>query len=206
MNTHKRDISGFMLIEIVMATFMIGAVMALGYAWWNLTLREYLLGMGTINNVEQAQRSLRAMTDVVREARDGEDGAYPLSLADDQELIVYADMNGDLKTDRVRYFLDSGTLKRGIVQAEGDPAIYNLGAETVTVMAEKVTNGTEPVFYYYNNNWPGDTTANPLPLGARLLPTRYIEVKLTVDQGGQTGPEPVTMQVGVQLRNLKDDY
>lgn len=206
MNKHPDYSSGFMLIEIVIATFMIGVVMVFSYAWWNLALKEYVMGMGTINNVEQAQRSLRALTDVIREARDGEDGAYPLSLADDQELIIYSDMNGDLRSDRVRYFLEGVTLKRGIVEAQGDPATYNLGSEKVTVLADKVTNGAQPVFYYYNADWPGDTANNPLPLGARLLPTRYIEVKLTVDQGGDTGPDPLSLQVGVQMRNLKDDY
>ena len=154
---HKLLNQGFSIVEIIVATFMGTVVFVGAYTWWNVSLKQFVVGVGTINNSEQAQRSLRAMTDVLREARDGEDGAYPMALADDQELIIYSDVTGDLMADRVRYFLDGNELKRGVIEPAGDPTIYDPNTETVTVLATGVENGTEPIFYYYNAAWPAES-------------------------------------------------
>jgi len=61
--------------------------------------------------IEEARRGIEIMTKEIREAREGEDGSYPIVLAGDKEFIFFSDIDNDGKTERVRYFL--GTTNSG---------------------------------------------------------------------------------------------
>jgi hypothetical protein len=55
--------------------------------------------------ISEARRGIETMVKEIREAREGENGAYPLEFAGDKELIFYSDIDNDGETERVRYFL-----------------------------------------------------------------------------------------------------
>lgn len=55
--------------------------------------------------ISEARRGIETMIKEIREAREGENGAYPVELAGDKEFIFYSDIDNDSKTERVRYFL-----------------------------------------------------------------------------------------------------
>lgn len=62
-----------------------------------------------------------------------------------------------------------------------------------------------PLFRYFNGNWPGDITSNPLVSGQRLLNTRLIEIGVSVDLHPDRLPEPFQVSTFTHLRNLKDN-
>jgi len=96
---------GFTLVETIVVIFVFSilmggitlAVLSLyrthGYEW------EQSLA------IEEAKRGVETMVREIREAREGEDGSYPIEFAGDKEFIFYSDIDGDGKTERVRYFL-----------------------------------------------------------------------------------------------------
>lgn len=53
----------------------------------------------------EARRGVDAMTKELRQARYGDNGAYPIEKAAGKELIFYSDIDSDGQTERVRYFL-----------------------------------------------------------------------------------------------------
>lgn len=55
--------------------------------------------------IEEARRGIETMVKEIREAREGQDGSYPIELAADKEFIFYADIDKDGQVERVRYFL-----------------------------------------------------------------------------------------------------
>ncbi len=95
----------FTLIETIVAiaifTLAFGALMGFivmayrvhGYAW------QQAIAIG------EARKGIETMVKEIREARPGDDGSYPIEYAGDKEFIFYSDIDGDGKTERVRYFL-----------------------------------------------------------------------------------------------------
>jgi hypothetical protein len=55
--------------------------------------------------IAEAKRGVELMVKEIREAREGENGAFAIEKAGDKEFIFYSDVDGDGKTERVRYFL-----------------------------------------------------------------------------------------------------
>jgi type II secretory pathway pseudopilin PulG len=107
----KANKKSFTLIETVVAIFIfalaLGAVVGFivaayrthGYAW------EQSIA------IDEARRGIEIMVKEIREARNGDDGSFPIEKADDKEFIFYSDIDEDGQTERVRYFL--GTVNSG---------------------------------------------------------------------------------------------
>lgn len=55
--------------------------------------------------IDEAQRGIETMVKEIREAKQGDDGSFPIEKADDKEFIFYSDIDDDGKAERVRYFL-----------------------------------------------------------------------------------------------------
>ncbi len=87
----------FVLIMIIISELILLLYRTHGYQW------EQSLA------VAEARRGIETMAKEIREARDGENGAYPIEYAGDKEFIFYSDIDNDGKTERVRYFLGTIT-------------------------------------------------------------------------------------------------
>lgn len=57
--------------------------------------------------IEEARRGIEVIVKEIRQARTGDDGSYPIEIADDKEFVFYSDIDHDNQTERVRYFLGS---------------------------------------------------------------------------------------------------
>lgn len=73
------------------------------------------------------------------------------------------------------------------------------------VIAEHVVNGANPLFTYYNGDWPGDVANNPLVPGERLINTRMVNMTLSVDIHPNFAAESYTLDRSIALRNLKSN-
>jgi len=96
---------GFTLVETIVVIFVFSILME-GITMAILSLyRTHTYEWQQSLAVEEAKRGVETMVREIREARQGEDGSYPIELAGDKEFIFYSDIDGDGKTERVRYFL-----------------------------------------------------------------------------------------------------
>jgi type II secretory pathway pseudopilin PulG len=89
------------IVVILIFTLLMGAVSAsvvLLYRTYGYTWEQSIA-------IDEARRGIETMVKEIREARSGEDGSYPIEYAGDKEFIFYSDIDGDGKTERVRYFL-----------------------------------------------------------------------------------------------------
>lgn len=152
------------------------------------------------NSTETARTQLRRISDSLRQIRYSDTGAYPLLEMLPQRMIFYANVDGDPAVERVRYELDGTNLERGVVNPSGVPIVYDADSEEVSIVARSIQNGSDPIFSYFNGDYPEDTT--PLT-PADVTDVKYVQFNLVIDSDPAQDPEAVTVQSQVQLRNLK---
>ena len=110
----KKDVKkekGFTLVESLVAIAVFALAMGATVAFILISYRTYGYTWQQSIAVNEARRGIEIMAREIREARTGDDGSYPIAVAQDKEFIFYSDINGDGKTERVRYFL--GTTNSG---------------------------------------------------------------------------------------------
>ena len=200
MKLNKR---GFTFLELLLAMFIftsiVGGVAIFAAYYFN----NYSFSFEENQAIGLAQTGLTTMAREIREARQAENGAWPLEQTDDNALVFYADVTNDGRADRVRYFLNGTNLQKGVIQPSTVPVSYTAQNETITTVASYVDTSGGSLFRYYNGNWPGDAANNPLTAANRLLNTRYIAIRLKINISSTTKAQPFELQTGVQIRSMK---
>lgn len=199
------DNSGLSLLEVLvaMAIFIAATVSVLTFINQGFFIQNFSLEQ-TIA-IQEAKRGVDVMVREIREAQPADTGAYPIVEADDQQLIFYGDFDKDSAVERVRYFLDGSEFKKGVIEPRTSPIEYVEADEQVTILSRYVRNETDPVFVYYNGDWPGDTISNPLTTPAGISDVRYINVRLNINVRPTVAPSDFLLLTDIQLRNLKDN-
>lgn len=161
-------------------------------------------GMASANASHTVSRIIKEL----RGIKQADNGDFPIESADDFDLKVYADIDHDGVTERVHYFLDlvNDQLKVGITEPIGStPVSYPASDDTERVLAEYITNeNSEPIFFFYNKNYPGDTVNNPIATPADVSAIRLIKVHVKVNIDPINAPNNVNIESFVDLRNMKN--
>ncbi|MDO8599061.1 MAG: hypothetical protein Q7S02_03045 [bacterium] len=194
----------------MLITLSVGAVvLLLAVAITVVTSRAFRTANAQRDATVVAERALDFLVREIRTAQTGLDGGYPIRTAEDQELVILSDVDGDTEAEWVRYMLvnpdalEGGTLERSIVEASGSPPRYDPNAAVTTTVARGIRNGERPLFTYYNANYPKDAVGNPLPTPSRLSETRYVHLELDVNLDPKA-TSTTTVASGVAIRNLRE--
>lgn len=195
-----RHHTGFSLVELMVAVAIASLLLLVLVRFMTSgdVLSRRVVAQGQANETVRLQ--LKRMVKALREARYADTGAYPLVEMEPQRLIFYANVDEDAATERVRYELVGSSLERGVVEPTGEPLVYDLTTEQVSVVARSIRNGSEALFTYYGGDYPSDPT--PL-MPIDLTEVKYIQLRLVVDVDSDSDPPPLEVVSQVQLRNLK---
>jgi hypothetical protein len=201
-----KRVRGMTLVEMMVAIGIL--VMATG-GFTLLYIRSLQTHAFTIEEGMTALANSRAVDGVIDELRrvkQGDNGDFPLVSVGDTDVIVYLNVDDDAGTERVHYFLEGTTLKRGITDPiVGTTVLYPSGDATVNTLATSVVNtADEPVFSYYNKQYPGDTAHNPLSGAIVLSDIRLIRVWLSMNIDPRHAPNNIAIESFAELRNLND--
>lgn len=194
--------SGFTLIELLVSSALL-VILAGGFVGL-----QYILSQNQTSawksylSIEAANGAVANMTNELRNAQPSELGSYQIEAANDQELIFYSDYNNSGVVERLRYTLSGNTLTRGITEPTGSPPDYDISGEKVKTITDIVRNGTDPVFYYFNSDWPSDTTNNPLASADRIANTREIKITLKVNSKENDPKNDYLLESFVKLRTV----
>ena len=152
------------------------------------------------------QRAVDLVVSDIRRARQADNGSYPIVSGSDFDIVFYADSDNDGQTERVHYFLDNGLLKKGVrLPTAGTPVTYANGDGTVTTVATAIYNtNSEPIFTYYNANYPGDTANNPLSTPISVANVRLVKVHIAMNIDPNHAPDSVNFQSFAEFRNLNE--
>jgi len=201
----KNNQSGLTLIEVLVVgalSVLLGIVVVGLYLVLNknqsLIFDDYL-------DVNTANNSVASLTREIRTARSADTGAYLLERANDQEIVFYSDSDYDGEAEKIRYFLDGTNFSKGVTEATEYPISYPPEDEFVKVLSTNVRNGTDPVFYYYNEDWPEDTTNNPLPSPRSLSNITFVKVVIILNTVENNPEGDYVLESDAQIRVVKEN-
>ena len=195
---------GMTLVEVLVAM----AIMVIGMGGFALlflrswTANGFILETG-IASAAASSATTRTASEL-RKIRQGDDGSYPIESGDSFNLTAFLDVDGDGKTERVHYSLLNGLFLRGVTKPSlTQPVTYPSGDQIVTTVATYVANTTnDPIFSYYNDNYPGDTVNNPLTVPLAVQNARLVKIRLIVNIDPNHAPDTTTIESSVEFRNL----
>jgi type II secretory pathway pseudopilin PulG len=194
---------GFTLVELIIAiagfTIIILGVVSLTSNVFTTNRQQGTL----LADQDQARKlAFTAMTEL-RNGVASNVGAYALAEASAQQLTFYSDIDGGTDVERIRYFLQNGELKKGIVKPTGNPLAYNFGTETITTVQKNVANGANPIFYYYDGSYTG-VTENPLAQPVNVTSVKLVKISLDIsNKAGVRNTNKYTVTAIGAVRSLK---
>ncbi len=195
------------LVELLLAIAVVSIVMQ-GFTYlfiktWDTN--KFILEMGMASAM--AQRANNKLIIDLRGIQQSDHGAFPIAEATNMSLTIYSDIEDDGVVERVHYYLDeaSDELRVGITNPDTStqPSAYPGGDQETRVLARYVVNASnDPVFYYYNDDYPGDTTNNPLTLPTSLSNIQLVRIRLFINIDPIKAPNNIYVESFVDLRNL----
>lgn len=194
---------GFTLIETLFAVSIFTVVMVVVGMFTRNVFSYRSIFAGGLSAYDDARNVLRPMASEIRSMSQSSIGSYPIETAGDNTLTFYSDTNNDGLRERIRYFLDNGTLKKGTIIPTGNPLVYAGANEKIKELVHNVKNNGTPIFNYYDTNYNGDTPALTQPVNISAV--RLIKMTLIVDSDTNRSPIPITVTTQVNIRNLKDN-
>ena len=148
--------------------------------------------------ISSAQRGIESMVKTMREAAYSSEGAYPVIALATSSISFYADIDEDPFIEKVRYFIQEGSMMRGIVGPSGDPPTYT-GTESVSSLSDYVRNTDQEVdaFQYYN------ASGTPMADLTKVGDMRFVQATIVVNVNPYRLPNQFTLRSTASLRNLR---
>lgn len=189
----------FSLIELLVA-FSIMIVIVIATMMFAGDVFDYASTFREVLEVQQEiQLTLRTLVPEIRSMVPSGNGAYSISAAASSSFLFYTDYDGDGVSERVRYFLTSSTLQKGVIDPTGSPLVYNPASEIVTDMVHNMVVSSSSIFSYYDTSYTG--TELPLSFPVAVASIRMVKVTISARDPGQN--TPVTFSVKLTPRNLR---
>ena len=140
---------------------------------------------------------VKSMAVEMRSMSPSSGGAYPIESASTSSIAFFADIDDDGAKERIRYFISSGTVRRGVIKSAGNPPVYATSTETFSTLMSNVRNtATSSLFTYYNTFYDGSaTTSLSLPISISAVRLVVINAILDADPNQPFVPLYATTQV-----------
>ena len=121
-----------------------------------------------------------------------------LTAAATSTVTFFAEADGDVPIEKVRYYLSKKTLYRGITNAAGSPPSYSGQPESTSTISTYIMNSTStPIFRYYDEN--GAELSVPID----TIEITSIQVKIQSDLNPNRAPYVFELSGSATLRNLR---
>lgn len=206
---HHHYKKGLTLVETIVAItlFVVGTQATVLVFSKIMQSKAYSMEMGKASFV--VSRSISDLTKYIRKARQSDAGAYAIVSANDNDLVFYSDYDGDGDTERIHIYFDDAidTLRMGVRNPTGTfPVTYESGDGETFTLAEHIVNdpAMDPVFLYYNKDYPGDIINNPVDTSADVSEIRLVKIFLKINIDPNNAPENIQQETFVEMRNLSE--
>ncbi len=194
------------LIEMIIAI----AIFTMGMAGFStLFLQSWKQNSYTLEMGQTAiaiSQSVNKLSRYIREARQADNGSYPVVSANDNDLVFYCDYDKDGVTERIHIYKSGTDVILGVRDPSGSlPITYASGDATTSVIAQRIVNtGSQPIFLYYDASYPEDSVNNPIVTPATVPNVRLVKINLYMNIDPNHAPDNVNIQSFAEMRNLND--
>ncbi|MFH1838319.1 MAG: prepilin-type N-terminal cleavage/methylation domain-containing protein [Candidatus Kuenenbacteria bacterium] len=196
---------GFTIIEISVAIGIFAIIIVI---LMDFIVQSYKSWQETTQIIEAQKNAQGAIQIMIKELRNiaeaSETGSFPLEDAQNQSIIFYSDIDSNSRIEKVRYFIGNNEFKKGATSPSGNPIEYNPANEKITTIAKYISNGNDPIFYYYDENYNG--TGSSLTNPINVTKAKLIKILLKVNVNPNRPPSDFVLESQVNLRNLKENY
>ena len=157
----------------------------------------------SMSNIDQARSVLSTFTNEIRNSVTGVDGSYPINQAGNSQIIFFSNYRtSNSVVQRIRYYISGNTLYKAIVLPSGNS--YNLSSESVKSVATGISNGNTPLFYYFDGNYNGKTSALSQPVNINQI--RFVKINLLVlNNIIENDTSNFSISAGSAIRSVKDN-
>lgn len=199
-------LKGMSLIEMIIAI----AIFTMGMAGFStLFLQSWKQNSYTLEMGQTAiaiSQSVNKLSRYIREARQADNGSYPVVSANDNDLVFYCDYDKDGVTERIHIYKSGTDVILGVRDPSGSfPITYASGDATTSVIAQRIVNtGSQPIFLYYDASYPEDSVNNPIVTPATVPNVRLVKINLYMNIDPNHAPDNVNIQSFAEMRNLND--
>ncbi|PIT87043.1 MAG: hypothetical protein COU31_05145 [Candidatus Magasanikbacteria bacterium CG10_big_fil_rev_8_21_14_0_10_40_10] len=195
---------GFTLMEVLVAMGIFSLISTAIVGLFVYSIKSNKIVWEQLSTQNEGRKITQDFVNELRSATYSSIGAYPLETAQDSQIIFYSNVDADILRERVRYFLEGNTLKKGIIKPTGNPLIYVTSTESISEMVHDVYNTTTPIFYYYDQNY-GYTNSLPLSQPVSITAVRMVGFVLELEEDPSSSPVPFHIETKAVIRNLKSN-
>jgi type II secretory pathway pseudopilin PulG len=192
-----RLLRGMTFVEVVVVIALMGIVgmSLMGAIRYFYRTNAYVLEQTA--SVDNSRRAITTTLQNLREMTYGDDGSYPLNSAATSTVTFFADVDGDPGVERVRAYVQDGTMYRGITNAAGSPAVYTEQTEQIATIITNIRNAeNEPLFRYFDEN--GTELAVPI----NLANVASVRMQVKIDLNPTRAPNVYTLGGSATLRTI----
>jgi len=194
--------SGFTLVELVVSVGIFGMIILVVSTLQITIFTQSKLSQGRNAVNQQSLIALHNFASEVRAAETPYDGSFPIASATGSTVSFYADVNGNGIIERIRYSVENGELRRGIIIPTGQPLSYDPLSEKVATIISNVLN-TPPYFTYYGSSYDGSTSTPALAQPVSTSNVRLVQMQLQIDPHVR-GQSVRTLETSAMVRSLKN--
>lgn len=191
------------MIEVLVSIFILTLIGLAVYSFQKDVFSLNRIISGSLTAQDEARRALKSMSAEIRTASPSSLGAYALAQTATSSFSFYSNIDDDAFKERVRYFVDGTTLKKGVIKPSGLPLTYNPANEVITELIHDVANTATSTFSYYDENYDGTTQALAEPIDISAV--RLVKITVVIDRDPTQPPGPITLTTQINMRNLKDN-
>lgn len=145
---------------------------------------------------------LRRFSTEVRTAQTSHTGNFALASTTDSVLTFYSDTNSDSVIERIRYFVENGVLKRGLIIPTGQPYEYDSDNEIIQTYVTDIIP-SPPYFLYYDDSYDGVVITDPLTQPVTPEDVQLVELLLAIDPNTPEQKE-IILNTKAMIRSLKN--
>ncbi len=192
-----------MLTEVVVTISIFAVIMVAIFNFGQGIFSFNSFAQQNLNAQSDARKLLKTIAKEMRSSSPSSLGAYPLAVTATSSVTFFSNIDNDTQKEQIRYFLQGGDLKKGVINPSGTPLTYNTANEQQVTLVKNIVNGVLPIFEYYDSTYTGTSSALTIP----VQPTLVRLIKITIMIGGDPNRSlsPVEATTQVFLRNLKDN-
>jgi prepilin-type N-terminal cleavage/methylation domain-containing protein len=199
--TRKTDNRGLTLVELLVAVAIILMVMPVLVT---MILELYDSHASTLSRALAVTQGSNATEEVMRDVRGsvyGDNGALPIVAIATSSFTFFADTDFDGAVERVRYFLDDTTFRKGVIEPTSTSS-YPVGNETIEPIAYDIINNQDgtPLFRYFT------ATSTEITSSSDSLLVRRVSMEVVTEKTFAQEASQVRTQTSASIRNLKAQY